>query len=202
MWEVLEGIDKRLAVLRQHIEQAIRPRVAGGRELFTVLQQEVICTEDDLQEQRAVFYHGDAATLHVQRLGVTVTVSKPAAPNNRWPLSKVTNGWSSLTTAQAPGLFSLTGANVFFDGSFDFAWNYQTNSRQSFYSRESCMSDMLVGLDRGQMLDFRVPLMLPKGESIEFRVKPLRYAFPGATGKTTGMRYHIGFVGLGYRSVL
>lgn len=202
MWEILESIDKRLATLRNAVEQAARPRAASGRELLTVLQQEIVCTEDDLQEQRAVFYHGDATTLHVQRLGVTVSVSKLAAPNNRWPLSKVTNGWSSQATAQAPGQFSLTGSNVLFDGSFDFVWNYQTNSRQSFYSREYCMSDMLVGFDRGQMLDFRVPLMLPKGESIEFRVKPLRYAFPGTTGKTAGMRYHIGFVGLGYRSAL
>lgn len=195
MWKILEEIDARIEKLRTITEKVSRPLPAESRELFTALYQEVSFFEDDLQEQRQTFYNGDRDTLVIQRLAVKVSMELPSAPGQRRALQKITNGW---TMSFASG--TIFGQSVPAPG-FDFQWNYVVNSRQSQYSRDACMSDMLVGLDKGQMLDFRVPLVLPKSESVEFRVQPLRYLFPGSSGKVLGTRYFVGFIGLGYRSM-
>lgn len=182
-WKALEEIEARIEKLRGRAEKSSRPLPAQSRELVSVLYQEVSFSANDLSEQRQTFYNGDRDTLVIQRFAVTVSVEAPL-PNRiesagaRRSLQKVAYGWT---------------------GGFDFAWNYVVNSRQSLYSRDTCSSDMLVGLDKGQMLDWRVPLVLPKSESIEFRVQPLYYPFPGTEGDAT--RYYVGFHGLGYRSM-
>ena len=193
MWKTLEDIDQRLAALRNLAGRRARPRRATGRELMTVLFQEVSFQEDDLSEQRQTYYNGDGDDIIIQRFAATVSFVRPIEPGVRTSLYKVTGGWSTyLWDASLPGIGSEPG--------FDFQWNYVVNSRQSQYSRDPCMSDMLVGLDKGQMLDFRVPLVLPKSESLEFRVQPLRYLFPDHFAKLAHT-YFVGFIGLGYRSV-
>lgn len=194
MWKVLEELDARIEKIRSVAQKETRPAPADSRELFTVLYQEVSFLEDDLQEQRQTFYNGDRDTLVLQRLAVSVSMALPTAPEQRITLQKVTAGWSCFFWGEG------RPSPVWSPG-FDFQWNYVVNSRQSQYSRDACMSDMLVGLDKGQMLDFRVPLVLPKSESVEFRVQPLRYLFPGSSGKVPGSRYFVGFMGLGYRSM-
>lgn len=195
MWKVLEEIDGRIEKLRSVAGKAARPLPAVSRELVTVLYQEVSFFEDDLQEQRQTFYNGDRDTLAIQRLGVKVSIALPEHPEQRIALQKVTAGWTNFSWLAGPLLQPVLNPG------FDFQWNYVVNSRQSQYSRDACMSDMLVGSDKGQMLDFRVPLVLPKSESVEFRVQPLRYLFPDSYGKVAGTKYFVGFVGLGYRSM-
>ncbi len=195
MWKTLEAIDQRITQLRGRVERATRPAPASGRELFTVLFQEVSFLEDNLAEQRQTYYNGDRDTLVIQRLGVSVSYSLAASPTVRRTMQRTTTGWGVVGT--------LTGAEgIVAPAFFDFQWNYVVNSRQSVYGRQPSMSDMLVGLDKGQMLDFRVPLTIPPSESVEFRVQPLRYRFPDDEEKVAGTTYFVGFIGLGYRSVL
>lgn len=198
MWKILEEIDARIEKLRVVAGKAARPLPAESRELFTALYQEVSFYEDDLQEQRQTFYNGDRDTLVLQRFAVKVSIELPEQLGQRIALQKVTAGWTAMDSWLARG---SVRQQAVLDPGFDFQWNYVVNSRQSQYSRSSCMSDMLVGLDKGQMLDFRVPLVLPKSESVEFRVQPLRYLFPNSEGKVPGTKYFVGFIGLGYRSM-
>lgn len=210
-WKLLEEIDARIEKLRTRAEKMTRPLPAESRELVSVLYQEVSFFEGERAEQRQTFYNGDRDTLVIQRLAATVSVEYP--PGSSFPpfsplyssaritLQKLQTGWGMLGWG-----LELAADNAWVGG-FDFNWNYVVNSRQSLYSRDPCSSDMLVGLDKGQMLDLRLPLVIPKSESVEFRVQPLRYPLPGSSvvsGSSytvPGARYFVGFHGLGYRSM-
>lgn len=208
-WKVLEELDARIEKLRTSAEKVTRPHPAESRELVTVLYQEVACVEDDFSLQKQTFYNGDRDTLVIQRLAATVSVEFPpgteivpqgeGSPVNvggiRFSWYKTPIGWGSPLV-----WWNNYDGGTFITG-FDFQWNYVTNSRQSQYSRDMCSSDMLVGLDKGQMLELRVPLVLPKSESVEFQVQPLRFLFPGVKGKVPGTRYFVGFHAFGYRSM-
>lgn len=189
-WKALEEIEARIERLRGRAEKSARPLPAQSRELVSVLYQEVSFLQNDLSEQRQTFYNGDRDTLVIQRLAATVSIELAGI---RFSLEKTAIGWALQGWRWA--LFDDPGTG------FDFSWNYVVNSRQSLYSRDACSSDMLVGLDKGQMLDWRVPLVIPKSESIEFRVQPLRFPFPGTQNSIASTRYYVGFHGLGYRSM-
>ena len=80
------------------------------------------------------------------------------------------------------------------------SWDCVVGSRATRYSRDRfCNSEMLVGLDKGKCLDFRTPLIIPRGETVEFYVQPLTFRMPIVTGNVTvgGTRFFVNFIGFG-----
>lgn len=192
LWDEVAALERRLVDVEKVVRRLSQPLPARARETMTVIQQEIAIDAYDLSEQQATFRNGDRDTIVVQRLACAV--SKNPEPSSetyeRLPLEKTPEGWHRRDLD-----YSIL------DSEFDFLWNYQVASRQAFYSRDFLTSDSLVGLDKGQMLDLRVPLVLPRGEMVTFYVRPQMFAIPSSSAAVTvgSSVYYVSFLGLGYR---
>jgi len=193
MWDDLNKVNQRLVKLNEMASRVAMPKVASGRELVTILDQEVAIHEDDLSEQRVTFYNGDPDTYVIKRLGVTVSMIPGSAGvlavHKRIFFAPVRHGWAfdgELSTSVP---------------AFDFQWNYALNSTQSQYSRDNLTSKSLVGFERARMLDLKKPLIIKPSDSVEFRAKPTMFFFPGNANRNANNLYLIAFIALGYRSV-
>lgn len=194
MWDVLNAINQRLVKLNEMAARVAMPKVASGRELVTILDQEVAIHSDDLKEQRVTFYNGDPDTYIIKRLGVAVSMipgdAEELLVDKRIPFIPTRFGWNQSN--------ALGGSTT---PAFDFQWNYALNSTQSQYSRDNLTSKSLVGFERGRMLDFSKPLVIKPSDSVEFRARATMFPFPGTAGKNANDLYLVAFIALGYRSV-
>lgn len=193
IWDEIKAMTGDVATLERSVEVATRPFASKSRELQTLLVQEVEVDQYDMRTRQAVFANGDIDTLEIWRLAMTVSKnSAPSStPHKRIMLARAPQGWIEAT--EAAGLLGLD---------IDVRWNTVVGSRQTRYSRDFfCNSDMLVGLDKGQALDFRAPLIVPRGEQIEFYVEPIAFTIPTESGNVTigTVKYYVQFHAMGFR---
>jgi hypothetical protein len=192
MWEELESFEKSIDQLSARVRRATAPVGASGREMVTLISQEITCVEDSLDEKFATFYNGSGQSMILHRLSVEVYIQPPSlvATDERRVMTRFANGYISRVS---PGLEV---------GMFDFFWNYSLSSRQSAYSRQPVGSTMFNGLEKSQAFDLHEPLVVKPVDSIEFRMRPLAYLLPGSAAKTAGTNYFVSFLAFGYRRPL
>ena len=150
----LRLVDKEHAKVRESMVHAYLPRMTWA-------------AADLMREQRESYIHGDERPLHLTRMTVEVSVVNGTAPLDfdAFQMVKTSLGWWSPVNGVA-GV-----------GPFDFEWNFSVGRRQSYYSREKyASSQMLAGAERGQFLEFKTPIVLNTGESIEGVVRPVTIA--------------------------
>jgi hypothetical protein len=200
-WETLKALETRVAKCRSAVDRVTLPSPAVSRELVTVVQQELEVDQYDLQEVQATFQNGDLDTIEIWRMAIAVSLREDsnlaASVNKRRPLIRGPIGWQLPTVSEA-----VVNIADSFKPEIDLRWNYTVGSRQTRYSRDNfCNPDMLVGLDKGKCLDFRTPLVIPRGEQIEFYVQPTSFAMPTSSGSVTPAtkRYYIEFLCFGFR---
>ncbi len=211
-WSAIKELDDRAKALMREVVQVARPKAAVSRELVSLLMQpvrvDITGSVFDMSVRESTFYNGDRDEIRIRRLAAYVTLFDRASPATL--LSEILLGrtqegfaWSTFDN------FTTGGADVVYPvGIFDFLWNYEVGSRQSTYARggEFASSDSLMGLqDRGDPMDLRTEIVIPRGEQIQFRVKPLYFNFrrlQDSVQHTTAVTYDslfVHFVGLGHR---
>lgn len=210
-WSAVQGLEQRAKSLLKEVASVARPHAAQSRELVSVLMQpvrvEILSYPFDMSVRQATFYNGDRDEILIRRLAAYVTLFEKTgnAAFAEVLMGKTQEGftWSNFSTW-------VTGSAdiVYPIGIFDFLWNYEVGSRQSTYARggEFASSDSLMGLiDRGDPMDVRTPIVIPRGEQITFSVKPLYFNFrrlQDAVAHSTAVTYDsifVNFVGLGRR---
>lgn len=166
-WEDLTKLDVVLDKLRNRVVQTTLPRTPAERVIPAVTSLEVTVTAGDFNPRFTTYTHGEESPLFIQRLYASVYVisasaegagSIPAGAKQRMQLSR--NGFV---------LQYRTYSSVRY---FDFDWNYQHLSRESFYSRTPVSSRVLGSEFKPSGLEFRYPLVLGTGESVQFVCYP------------------------------
>lgn len=193
IWDEIKMLTDEVGLLEKAVEREVRPAAVKSREFMTLFVQEVEVDQYDMRTRQAVFQNGDIDTLEICRLAMTVAknVTPTTQPNRRTMLARAPQGW-----IEASATAGLLGLDI------DVRWNTIVGSRATRYSRDHfCNSDMLVGLDRGQGLDLRVPFILPRGEQLEFYVEPIAFAIPTGSGSVTPgeVKFYVQFHGMGRR---
>lgn len=200
IWDEISALEGDVSVLEKLVNRAVRPVAAKSRETQTLLLQEVEVSLYDMQRKYATYQNGDIDTLEIWRLAMTVSKNDDLTtnPGKRIMLTRAPQGWieAGITTGLASSTTTVMGVDI------DVRWNYVVGSRQTRYSRDNfCNSEMLVGLDKGEALDFRAPLIVPRGEQIEFHVEPATFAVPLASGDVTPntTKFYVQFHAMGFR---
>lgn len=193
LWETVESLGKEVADLAKSVQRAVMPAAARSRELVTLFQQEIEVGQYDLTPQQSVWTNGDIDTVEIWRMAMTVSKNDAPTtkPNKRVMLSRGYQGWVEAGV----GTRDLTV-------DIDLRWNWVIGSRQTRYARDRYANpEMLVGIDKGRALDFRAPIIVPRGEQIEFYIEPTNFALPLVSGDVTqnSIRYYVSFIGLGFR---
>ncbi len=140
-------VDNIHAKVRESPVSAVLPRVQW--------------VEGDLSARRSSYINGDGGRLVLTRMSAEVTYGPISVANGvteTLPCFRTQRGWVTHDTALSDNAF----------GPFDFEWNFSVGRRQAYYVRDDWMSSqMLAGQDRGQFLEFKTPIVLNAGESIE-----------------------------------
>lgn len=201
-WEQLDKVEQGIERLVARARALREPSQARGRELATVLVQEIgPISRFDYNPKVMTFYNGDERDLVVERLSCAVYLFN-SSNNQVKQLERFGGTWTGASAAAAAiiasgggwvgGLGAADIANYFI---FDFLWNYQRDKTQAKYSRDRGVSSFALGdYRKKKYLDFARPLVLQKGEGMHFEVMPTCFRNVSST-----FQFVVSFIGLGYR---
>ncbi len=193
LWETVGVLEQRATTLAKAVQRAVMPAAARSREFVTLFQQEIEVDQYNLATQNSTWTNGDIDTVELWRLAMAVSKNDAPStkPNKRVMLSRGYQGWVEA---------GIGSRDLTVD--IDLRWNVVVGSRQTRYARDHFANpEMLVGLDKGRALDFRAPIIIPRGEQLEFYVEPTNFAIPLTSEAITqgSVKYYVSFLGMGFR---
>lgn len=196
-WQSLLDTEAKITRLRDRARRLLQRRdPSQGRELVQLIQLEAIVPElPDTTDRQVTYFNTDDQILKISRLSATVyrytvaaaVVNGDSAP----PLGRVANGWSAgwcitgtnggtVPQGGSPASPPLAGTpfGMLPVSMFDFQWNIRYGASGNQYGVDFSSSAMLAGTDRGRGLDLSHPIVVHRGENLDFIVRPI-WNYPG-----------------------